>query len=100
LITSTEYEFRVRAKNPAGLGDPSPATSPIKLKAKVTKPSTPGIPNVEDVGKNWIELSWSPPIKTGGAEVTGYIVEKRDVATGMWLKCTPEPVPDNKARVS
>jgi len=96
---NTDYEFRVKAKNLAGFGDPSPSTSPVKLKAKVTKPSTPGIPQVQDIGKDWIKLEWSPPIKTGGAEVAGYIVEKRDTATGMWIRCNQEPIATNEAKI-
>ena len=89
----------MKAKNLAGFGDPSPSTAPVKLKNKVTKPSTPGIPNVQDIGKDWIKLEWSPPIKTGGAEIKGYIVEKRDTATGMWVKCNQEPIATNEAKV-
>jgi len=96
---NTDYEFRVKAKNLAGFGEPSPSTAPVKLKAKVTKPSTPGIPNAVDIGKDWIKLEWSPPIKTGGAEVKGYIVEKRDTATGMWIKCNQEPIATNEAKI-
>lgn len=37
LENDTEYEFRVRAKNIAGLGNPSDTTGPVHVKAKYSK---------------------------------------------------------------
>ena len=37
LKNDTDYEFRIRAKNVAGVGNPSIATDPIRVKAKYSK---------------------------------------------------------------
>ena len=37
LENDTEYEFRVRAKNSAGLGNPSDSTGPVHVKPKFSK---------------------------------------------------------------
>ena len=36
------------------------------------------------VTKDSIALSWEPPTKTGGADVSGYIIEKRDAKRNTW----------------
>ncbi len=33
-----------------------------------------------EVNKTSITLAWQPPISDGGAAISGYIIEKRDVA--------------------
>lgn len=55
----------------------------------IVAPSSPGMPEVKKVGKNYIELAWSPPTNDGGAKVTGYIVEKKPVGTEQWTKAAP-----------
>ncbi|KAF6776198.1 hypothetical protein AHF37_04474, partial [Paragonimus kellicotti] len=62
---------------------------------------SPGQPSVDDVGKNYVELSWPRPIKDGGARITGYVVEKRKRGAPDWEPTTPDgkPVSGNQARV-
>ncbi|KAA3682313.1 uncharacterized protein DEA37_0008978 [Paragonimus westermani] len=69
-------------------------------KATATADS-PGQPSVEDVGKNYVELSWPRPIKDGGARITGYVVEKRKRGAPDWEPATPDgkPVTGNQACV-
>ena len=37
LKKDTEYEFRIRAKNVAGLGSPSESTGPVHVKPKYSE---------------------------------------------------------------
>jgi len=71
LLNGHEYEFRVRAKNAAGMSKPSPASSRFKTKSKFTVPSPPGTPQVVKIGKNYVDLKWTPPTSDGGSRITG-----------------------------
>jgi len=51
LLLGHEYEFRVKAKNAAGLSKPSPPSSTFKLKDKFSVPSPPESPKVVKVIK-------------------------------------------------
>ncbi|XP_041366543.1 twitchin-like isoform X3 [Gigantopelta aegis] len=100
LNNDTDYEFRIRAKNVAGLGNPSTVTDPIRVKAKYTKPSVPGVPSPVNVGRTFVELSWDKPRTDGGSKITGYIVEKKEKGATMWTKATDYPVIDNNYTVA
>jgi len=38
------------------------------------------------VGPDSVTLSWQPPNKDGGSEITGYVVEQRDANRTSWIK--------------
>ena len=43
-------------------------------------PSIPGGPLIiTECMKNSMTLAWQPPVSDGGAAITGYIIERRDV---------------------
>lgn len=49
------------------------------------RPSPPEGPLVaSDVHKTGCNLAWNPPEDDGGAEVSSYLVEKMDEASGKW----------------
>lgn len=41
-------------------------------------PSAPGLPEIIDWAENMVKLKWEPPIRDGGAPITGYIIEMKD----------------------
>uniref|UniRef100_A0A915KJE1 Twitchin n=1 Tax=Romanomermis culicivorax TaxID=13658 RepID=A0A915KJE1_ROMCU len=48
-------------------------------------PASPEGPlNVTDIHKEGCHLDWKPPVDDGGADISHYVVEKQDVATGLW----------------
>ncbi|KAK3103159.1 hypothetical protein FSP39_016894 [Pinctada imbricata] len=94
LKKDKEYEFRVRAKNMAGLGEPSGVVGPVTPKPKYTKASPPGTPEVADIGKTFVDLKWDKPKNDGGAKITGYVVEKRPKGADNWVKATDYPCID------
>ncbi|KAK3703484.1 hypothetical protein RRG08_024788 [Elysia crispata] len=100
LDNDTEYEFRVRAKNSAGLGNPSDSTGPVHVKPKFSKPSTPGVPEASKVGKTSVDLHWDKPRNDGGSKITGYVVEKREKGMSLWSKANEFPVTDTNFTVS
>ena len=55
-------------------------------------PGPPGKPSTENINKTTITVTWTPPETDGGSPVTGYIVEKCDVARARWSRCNKEPV--------
>lgn len=71
LTIGREYEFRIRAKNAAGLSKPSPPSQRFKPKGKYGVPSPPGIPQVVKVGRSYVDLKWTPPTSDGGSRITG-----------------------------
>ncbi|XP_066906154.1 immunoglobulin superfamily member 22-like, partial [Halyomorpha halys] len=62
------------------------------------EPGAPSPPEIVDWDKDFVDLKWSPPLKDGGAPVTGYIVEKREKGSPRWTKCAEVKGPDCKAR--
>ncbi|PAA50276.1 hypothetical protein BOX15_Mlig002840g1 [Macrostomum lignano] len=90
LDKNTKYEFRVRAKNDAGLGEPSAATKPVETKSKISPPGNPGTPAVTKTGKNFAELEWTKPLNEGGGRLTGFKVEKRK-KNGDWETAATVP---------
>lgn len=99
LASGHEYEFRIRAKNAAGFSKPSPHSAPFKIKGKFNVPSPPGTPHVTKVGKNYVDLKWEAPVSDGGSRITGYVVEKREVGSAIWIKCNDYNVTDTEYTV-
>ena len=53
----------------------------------VDKPSPPQKPiDAYDITPETCTLSWRPPADDGGSNITNYVVEKLDIATGVWSK--------------
>lgn len=50
------------------------------------EPGKPGTPEIVDWDKDHVDLKWTKPIKDGGAPITGYIIEKREVGSPKWVK--------------
>uniref|UniRef100_A0A183BBQ3 Fibronectin type-III domain-containing protein n=1 Tax=Echinostoma caproni TaxID=27848 RepID=A0A183BBQ3_9TREM len=101
LKKGEKYVFRVAAKNDVGTGEPSRPTKPVECKPKYTTADGPGQPSVDDVGKNFVDLSWPKPLKDGGSRITGYVVEKRKKNAPDWEPATPggKPVSGNQAHI-
>lgn len=49
-------------------------------------PGAPGTPEPVDWDRDFVELKWTPPAKDGGAPITGYLIEKKEVGTTKWIK--------------
>uniref|UniRef100_F1KQB5 non-specific serine/threonine protein kinase n=1 Tax=Ascaris suum TaxID=6253 RepID=F1KQB5_ASCSU len=79
-----EYEFRVIAKNAAGLSKPSPPSERVQLKPKYGPPGPPTQINAESIGRNFVTLTWAPPVDDGGSKITGYIIESREFGSSLW----------------
>lgn len=54
-------------------------------------PGKPGKPELVDSDRDHIKIKWTAPISNGGSPIVGYDVERRDRATGRWVKINKEP---------
>nr|CAD7393168.1 unnamed protein product [Timema cristinae] len=95
LEEGNTYNFRVRAVNKAGPGDPSEATNPHLAKARFCRPAKPKGPlDVSDVTKNGCKLKWKKPEDDGGTPIEYYEIEKLDPFTGQWIPCAKTVDPE------
>ncbi|RUS90387.1 hypothetical protein EGW08_001882, partial [Elysia chlorotica] len=101
LQPGQSYLFRVIAENPAGRSEPTELSSPVTLKIKKEKPkAVQEAPQVEELGKDFVYLTWSPPESDGGSPVTGYVLERMDISGKSWLPVTSQPIKDTAYRVT
>ncbi|XP_070842016.1 myomesin-1 [Chaetodon trifascialis] len=89
LMTGETYVFRVRAVNAAGLSQFSQESEPVEVKAAIgggiphASPTPPyGITVLECVRDSMV-LAWKQPTFIGGADITGYFVDYREVIDGV-----------------
>uniref|UniRef100_A0AAG5CTD6 Twitchin n=1 Tax=Anopheles atroparvus TaxID=41427 RepID=A0AAG5CTD6_ANOAO len=94
LNKGNKYEFRVMAENLQGRSDGLPSSHPVVAKDQFVVPGPPTKPDIIDSGYDQITLSWKPPISDGGSRISGYVVERRDLATGRWIQANKYPVPN------
>ncbi|KAK0143528.1 Titin [Merluccius polli] len=97
LLPGNEYIFRVTAVNKFGVGEPL-ESDPVIARNPFTTPSAPSTPEVGAITKDSIVLTWERPEDNGGAEVDGYILEKRDKEGIRWTKCNKKRLNDIRFR--
>uniref|UniRef100_A0A670Y6C6 Titin n=1 Tax=Pseudonaja textilis TaxID=8673 RepID=A0A670Y6C6_PSETE len=85
LEENIEYEFRVSAENIVGVGKAS-KVSECYVARDACDP--PGCPEAIVVTRSAITLQWTKPEYDGGSKITGYVVEKRDLPDGRWMKAS------------
>ncbi|XP_056155262.1 M-protein, striated muscle [Lampris incognitus] len=103
LKTGETYVFKVRAVNAAGLSECSQESEPIEVKAAIASPAPPyGISVLECVRDSMV-LGWKQPTFIGGADITGYFVDYREVVDGVpgkWHEANIKSVSERAYRVS
>ncbi|XP_048856832.1 M-protein, striated muscle isoform X1 [Brienomyrus brachyistius] len=103
LTTGDSYTFRVRALNAAGLSGFSQESEAIEVKAAIASPAPPyGICLLESVRDSMV-LGWKQPTFIGGAEVSGYFVDYREVVAGVpgrWHEANIKAISDRAYRVT
>ncbi|XP_041468950.1 twitchin-like isoform X3 [Lytechinus variegatus] len=101
LVEGTEYMFRVAAENSEGVSKWLEASKSVIAKNPYDEPGAPGVPEVVDYDRDFVELEWAKPKKDGGAPIEGYVVEKREAGgTGRWQEVTVSPVKGTKYKVN
>ncbi|KAM9774760.1 myomesin-1 isoform 5-T6 [Syngnathus typhle] len=109
LTTGEKYVFRVRAVNAAGLSPFSPESEPVEVKAAIgggiphASPAPPyGISVLECVRDSMV-LGWKQPTFIGGADISGYFVDYREVVDGVegkWQEANIRAVSERAYRVT
>ena len=87
LVPGKKYKFRVRAVNKQGRSEPLTTTQAIEAKNPFDEPGKPGVPEIVDYDKDFVELKWDKPETDGGSPITGYVIEKHDKYNPNWEKC-------------
>jgi titin len=87
LKEEKEYYFRIKAVNEIGQSKPTELTRPVIPRQKSSVPSAPiGPISTLMVTRDSITISWGPCKDDGGAELVGYVIEKRDASRNVWQR--------------
>ncbi|CAB1423098.1 unnamed protein product [Pleuronectes platessa] len=97
LEEGIEYEFRVFAENVAGLGPSSKISDCYVARDPCDRP---GKPDAVVITRENITLQWEKPKYDGGSTITGYVVEKKDLPDGRWMKANFTNVIENQFTVT
>ena len=95
-----KYQFRVKAVNEEGEGEPLESDTPTLAKNPFDIPSPPGVPQLEDWDATKVDLKWAAPKDNGGAPITSYIIEKKERFATTWEEVHTTPGPECKATVT
>lgn len=99
LEPNHRYQFRVKAVNEEGESEPLETESAITAKNPFDVSAAPGLPEIIDWDENHVSLKWEPPIRDGGAPITGYVIEFMDKESGEFVKACETDGPACKGMV-
>uniref|UniRef100_A0A670YGL1 Myomesin-1 n=1 Tax=Pseudonaja textilis TaxID=8673 RepID=A0A670YGL1_PSETE len=103
LTTGDRYIFRVRAVNAAGLSGYSQDSEAVEVKAAIAPPSPPYDITVLESVRDSMVLGWKQPKVIGGAEITGYYVNYREVIGGVpgeWKEANIKAISERAYRIN
>uniref|UniRef100_A0A8C5DX10 Titin n=1 Tax=Gouania willdenowi TaxID=441366 RepID=A0A8C5DX10_GOUWI len=101
LIEDQVYEFRVIARNAAGVfSQPSDSTGPVIARNSFVAPSPATEVMVSTITKDSMVVTWERPTNDGGSPIQGYVVEKRDKDGVRWTRCNKRNVSELRFRVT
>ena len=83
ITNNTPYHARIRAKNTAGTGPWSDASTAVTPNPAAGPPGAPAAPNAV-AGDQQITLAWKPPTNNGGTPITSYTIRYRPYTTEPW----------------
>ncbi|KAJ8390911.1 hypothetical protein AAFF_G00098310 [Aldrovandia affinis] len=92
------YQYRIRAVNDQGMSEPL-ETEEVYAGEPIEPPGMASQPQIADVTKDAITVTWAPPAVDGGAPLLGYIIERRKKGSSMWVPVNKELVQDTKYTV-
>ncbi|KAJ8352204.1 hypothetical protein SKAU_G00236800 [Synaphobranchus kaupii] len=84
LMEGTQYLFRVAAENQFGRSEFVVTTKPIKAVDPLYPPGPPKNLHHVDAEKTEVWLEWEWPERTGGSEITGFLVDYQEEGAKDW----------------
>uniref|UniRef100_A0A0N5C6U2 non-specific serine/threonine protein kinase n=1 Tax=Strongyloides papillosus TaxID=174720 RepID=A0A0N5C6U2_STREA len=87
LTNGKTYQFRVKAVNLEGESKPLEGDEDVLAKDQFEVPSPPGQPKVVDWDTDRIDIKWMPPKDNGGDPIKGYVIERREKGSSLWIEC-------------
>uniref|UniRef100_A0A8C2EUR2 Myomesin 2 n=1 Tax=Cyprinus carpio TaxID=7962 RepID=A0A8C2EUR2_CYPCA len=100
LTTGETYVFRVQAINELGLSDESQESAPLSVRAALKLPSSPYDLSLLYCDGESMVLSWKQPLRSGGADVTDYYIDKCNVAKKTWKEVNVPPIKERLHKVA
>ncbi|NXC80040.1 TITIN protein, partial [Cercotrichas coryphoeus] len=91
LIPGEEYMFRVRAENRFGISEPL-ASGKMIARYPFDVPSEPKNARITKVNKDCIFVAWDKPDSDGGSPITGYLIERKERNSLLWVKANDTAV--------
>uniref|UniRef100_A0AAQ5Y519 Myomesin 2a n=1 Tax=Amphiprion ocellaris TaxID=80972 RepID=A0AAQ5Y519_AMPOC len=106
LTKGETYVFRVQAINELGLSDESQESAPLTVKAALSHPvyflASPSAPYdvaLLNCDGHSMVLNWKKPLRSGGAPIKEYYVDKRRSGTTMWREVHIPPLTERLYKV-
>ncbi|KAH0622030.1 hypothetical protein JD844_023927 [Phrynosoma platyrhinos] len=84
LATGEKYIFRVKAANAVGMSENSQESEPITVQAALTCPSYPYGVTLLSCDGHSMTIGWKLPRYSGGSNILGYYIDKREVHHHNW----------------
>ncbi|XP_061478883.1 myomesin-2 [Rhineura floridana] len=84
LTTGEKYIFRAKAANAVGLSENSQESEPVSVQAALTCPSYPYGLTLLNCDGHSMTIGWKLPRYSGGSNILGYYIDKREVNHHNW----------------
>ncbi|KAL4656696.1 titin-like [Arapaima gigas] len=95
LMEGTQYMFRVAAENQFGRSEYVETTKPIKAMNPLFPPGPPKNLHHVDADKTEVWLQWNWPDRTGGSDITGFLVEYQEEGEKDWITFKTVSIPES-----
>uniref|UniRef100_A0A2K6FXV0 Immunoglobulin superfamily member 22 n=1 Tax=Propithecus coquereli TaxID=379532 RepID=A0A2K6FXV0_PROCO len=92
------YQFLILAVNSEGASDPL-ETDEVFAGNPIEPPGLASQPQVADVTKEAVTITWNAPTQDGGTPVLGYMVERRKKSSNLWVPVNKDPIQGTKYTV-